>query len=178
MFVRELKQVIERLKKELGALRTDRVSPVLLEGIMVDYYNTPTPLKSLATIIHPEARTLVIQPWDKTSLPLIEHAIEQSDLGLRPIPDKDVIRISVPPLTEERRRELVKLLGRHIEDARIAVRKEREDTLRDIDRRQKAKEISEDQKFRERNDAQKFVDEINKKIEDIWEQKEKEIMRV
>jgi len=145
---------------------------------MVDYYGTPTPLKAIAAISTPEARSIVIQPWDKNAIQPIEHAIQSSSLGMNPIADRDVIRLAVPALTEERRRELVKVLGRHTEEARIVVRKEREDALRAIDRREKNKEISEDEKFRDRAIVQKTIDEANAKIEDITSRKEKEIMTV
>jgi ribosome recycling factor len=170
--------IIERLKSEIGSLRTGRATPALIEDLQVDYYGSPTPLKAMAAISNPEPRMLVIQPWDKGAMQLIEKAIQASSLGINPIVDRDVIRLSIPSLTEERRKEFVKLLGRYIEDARITVRKEREDQLRAIDNQFKAKEISEDARFRQRSDIQKIVDEINKKIEDIATAKEKEIMAV
>lgn len=175
---RTLDGVIERFRQEAASLRTGRATPALVEELAVEYYGTKTPLKALAAISSPGPRELVIQPWDKAALPAIESAIQSSSLGLAPIADRDTIRLSIPQLSEERRRELVKLLHRHTEDARIAVRREREDALRDIDRRQKAKEISEDARFRERGDAQKIVDQANKKIEDASAAKEKEIMAV
>ena len=180
--MQDLKQkannTIEHLKSEIASLRTGRATPALVEDLEVDYYGSKTPLKALAAISNPEPRTLVIQPWDKGAMQLIEKAIQASPLGINPIADRDVIRLSIPPLTQERRKELVKLLGRYIEDARISVRKEREDALRVIDNQFKAKEISEDARFRQRSEIQKIVDEINKKIEDIATVKEKEIMAV
>ena len=180
--MQDLKQkannTIEHLKSEIASLRTGRATPALVEDLEVDYYGSKTPLKALAAISNPEPRTLVIQPWDKGAMQLIEKAIQASPLGINPIADRDVIRLSIPPLTQERRKELVKLLGRYIEDARISVRKEREDALRVIDNQFKAKEISEDARFRQRSEIQKIVDEINKKIEDIAAAKEKEIMAV
>ena len=174
----KLDAVFDRFRHETASLRTNRASPALVEDIPVEYYGIRTPLKALASISSPGPRELVIQPWDKTVLPAIENAIQSSPLGLAPIADRDSIRLSVPLLTEERRRELVKLLHRHLEDARIAVRREREDALRAIDRRQKAGEISEDARFRERGETQKIVDEANKKIEDASAAKEREIMNV
>lgn len=180
--MQDLKQkaqnTIDHLKSEIASLRTGRATPALIEDLEVDYYGSKTPLKAMAAISNPEPRTLVIQPWDKGAMQLIEKAIQASPLGINPIADRDVIRLSIPPLNEERRKELVKLLGRYIEDARISVRKEREDSLRVIDHQFKAKEISEDERFRQRSDIQKIVDEINKKIEDIAAAKEKEIMGV
>lgn len=171
-------KIIEHLKLELASLRTGRATPALIEDLEVDYYGSKTPLKAMAAISNPEPRMLVVQPWDKSAVQMIEKAIQASPLGINPVADRDVIRLSIPPLTEERRKELVKLLGRYVEDARITVRKEREDSLRVIDHQFKNKEISEDARFRQRSDIQKQVDEINKKIEDIATAKEKEIMTV
>lgn len=169
---------VERFRHEAASFRTGRATPALVEELAVEYYDAKTPLKALASISCPGPREIIIQPWDKAALPAIESAIQSSPLGLAPIADRDSIRLSIPALTEERRRELVKLLHRHAEDARIAVRRGREDALRDIDRREKAGEISEDARFQERNGAQKIVDEANKKIEDASAAKEKEIMAV
>lgn len=178
----ELKQklntIIERLREEIGSLRTGRTSPALVENVEVEYYGTKTPLKALASIASAGPCELVIQPWDKNAVQPIERAIISSSLGLNPIMDRDVIRLMIPALTEERRHELAKLLSRHIEDARIHLRLQREEALREIDRREKAKEIGEDEKFREKSEAQKFFDEGNKKIEEIGTAKEKEIMTV
>lgn len=180
--MQDLKQkannTIEHLKSELASLRTGRATSALIEDLEVDYYGAKTPLKAMAAIGNPDPRTLTIQPWDKSALPAIEKAIQSSSLGINPIADRDVIRLSIPSLTEERRKELVKLLGRYVEDARITVRKEREDSLRAIDAQFKNKEIGEDDRFRQRNEIQKIVDEINKKIEEIAAAKEKEIMGV
>ena len=180
--MQDLKQkgssIIEHLMSEISSLRTGRATPALIENLEVDYYGTKTPLKAIAAISNPEPRMLTIQPWDKGAMQQIEKAIQMSPLGINPVADRDMIRLSIPPLTEERRKELTKLLGRFIEDARIKVRKEREDELRAVDIRFKHKEISEDERFRYRSDIQKQVDEINKKIEDIGMAKEKEIMAV
>ena len=170
--------IIDHLKSELGSLRTGRATAALIEDLEVDYYGSRTPLKALAAIGNPDPRTLTIQPWDKGAMQPIEKAIQASPLGINPIADRDLIRLTIPALTEERRKDLVKLLGRYVEDARISVRKEREDNLRAIDNQFKAKEITEDDRFRQRNDIQKIVDDLNKKIEDIALAKEKEIMSV
>lgn len=177
-FKEKLGDIIEHLKSEIVPLRTGRATPALVENVMVDYYGTPTELKAIASIASPEPRTLLIQPWDKNAIQPIEKAIQSSSLGLNPVTDRDTIRLSIPSLTEERRKELARLLGRHLEDARIRVRKEREDALREIDRREKAKEISEDARFRARNEVQRAVDEVNRKIEEIGKTKEREIMTV
>lgn len=177
-FKQKLEKIIARFKEAISSLRTGRASPAMVEDLEVEYYGAKTPLKALAAISSPEPRQIVIQPWDKGAIQPIEKAIQSSSLGLNPVTDRDTIRLQIPPLTEERRKELVKVLGRNLEDARISIRKEREDMLREIDREEKAKEISEDQKFRDRAEAQKQVDEANKKIEEIGTQKEKEIMTV
>ncbi len=177
-FKQKLEKIIMHLKQEITSLRTGRASPALVEDLEVEYYGTPTPLKALAAISISDARQLVIQPWDKNALQPIEKAIQSSSLGLSPVTDKDSIRLSIPQLTEERRKDLVKILGRNLEDAKITVRKEREEILKEIDRKEKAKEMSEDAKFREKAEVQKHVDEINKKIEEIGSAKEKEIMTI
>jgi ribosome recycling factor len=173
-----LEKIIERLKQEVAGLRTGRASPALIENLEVEYYGSKTPLKAVAAISSPDPKSLVIQPWDKNAVTAIEKAILGSSLGLNPIIDRDVIRVSIPPLTEERRKELIKLLGKYLEEARIQVRREREEILKEIDRKEKSKEISEDEKFRQKNEVQKTVDEINKKIEEIGATKENEIMLV
>ena len=193
-FKEKLEKIAARLKSEIAGLRTGRATPALVEDLVVDYYGTKTPLKALASISSPEPRTLVISPWDKNAIQPIERAIQSSSLGLNPVVDKDSIRLTIPALTEERRKELVKLLGKYLEEARIAVRREREEALREVDREEKEKiprpggpgsrpqgglgKISEDEKFRKKQEIQKIVDEINKKIEEIGTAKEKEIMNV
>ena len=174
----KFEKIVEHLKNEVASLRTGRATPALVEDLEVDYFGSKTPLKAVASISSPEPRSLVIQPWDKNAIQPIEKAIQSSSLGLNPVTDRDVIRLSIPPLTEERRKELVKLLGRYLEEARIKVRRDREEAVKEVDRKEKAKEISEDEKFREKSEVQKQVDEINKKIEDMGVSKEKEIMAV
>ena len=174
----KLEKIAAHLKSEITGLRTGRATPSLVEDLEIDYYGVKTPLKAVASISSPDPKQLVIQPWDKNAMQPIEKAIQVSSLGLNPIAEKDAIRLAIPPLTEERRKELVKLLHRYLEDARIAVRREREDALREIDHKAKAKEISEDEKFRRKNEIQKLVDEFNKKIEERGAAKEKEIMTV
>jgi ribosome recycling factor len=177
-FKQKLEKIISYLRGEVALLRTGRATPALIEDLEIDYYGVKTPLKAVASISSPEPRSLVIQPWDKNVLQPIEKAIQSSSLGLNPITDREAIRLSIPPLTEERRKELSKLLGRQLEDARIAVRRDREEALKEIDRKENAKEISEDEKFRQKNEIQKIVDDYNKKIEEMGSMKEKEIMTV
>jgi len=173
-----LEHIVEGFKHEIASLRTGRATPALVEDIEVECYGAKSQLKAVASIASPGPRELVIQPWDKSVLPAIEKAIQASNLGINPIADKDTVRLALPQLTEERRRELVKMLGKHTEEARIRIRRDREDALRNVDRREKAKEISEDERFRQKIEIQKFVDEINKKIEESAAAKEKEIMTV
>ncbi len=191
-FKPKLEKILERLKQEVAGLRTGRATPALVENIEVDCYGTKTPLKRVAAISSPEPRSLLIQPWDKNVIPAIEKAIQNSTLGINPVTDREAIRLSIPLLTEERRRELVKLLGRHLEDARIQVRREREEVLKQIEERAKVSrpegpgsrpqsglgKIGEDEKFRQKNEIQKIVDEINKKIEEVGITKEKEITAI
>ena len=175
-FKLKLEKIQEHLKNEIAGLRTGRATPALVEDLEVDYYGSKTPLKALASISAPEPRSLTIQPWDKNAIQPIEKAIQNSSLGLNPVTDRDVIRLSLPSMTEERRKEFIKLLGRHLEDARIKVRQEREDMLKEIDKKEKSKEISEDEKFRQKSEIQKIVEEINKKMEETGKAKEKEVM--
>ncbi|MBI3442523.1 MAG: ribosome recycling factor [Candidatus Sungbacteria bacterium] len=174
----KLERILEELQGEVAGIRTGRVTSALVEDLEVDYYGAKTPLKAIAAISTMEPRSLLIQPWDKASVQAIEKAIQSSTLGLAPITDRDAIRLSVPALTEERRKDLTKVLGKFVEEARIRVRHARDEALREIDNREKKKEISEDEKFRQRGQAQKVIDEVNKKIEEMAAAKENEIMRV
>src|SRR5215210_7746440 len=142
---RKMKRAVEALQHDLSAVRTGRASPALLEKIHVDYYGTPTPLNGVAQITVPEPRLLVIQPWDKKMLPAIEKAIQKSDLGLTPNSDGSVVRLSLPALNEERRRDLVKLVHKRVEEARVAVRNCRRDAVDDLRKAEKDKQVSEDQ---------------------------------
>jgi ribosome recycling factor len=174
----KMEQILGRLREEAATLRTGRATSALVEHIEVDYYGVKTPLKALAAIAVPDARQIVIQPWDKNAVQPIERAIQSSSLGLAPVTDHDAIRLAIPQLTEERRRDLGRLLGKMAEDARILVRQGRDEALKEIDRRFKAKEMGEDERDRLKKDAQKIIDDTNKKIEDTVAAKEKEIMTV
>lgn len=180
--MQELKQkldhIFEALRGEVAGIRTGRVTSALVEDLDVDYYGTKTPLKAIAAISTIEPRSLLIQPWDKAAVQAIEKAIQASALGMAPITDRNAIRLSVPALTEERRKELTKVLGKFVEEARIKVRHARDEALREIDRHEKQKEMSEDEKFRQRAEVQKAIDEMNKKIEEAASAKENEIMNV
>ncbi len=169
-------KTVEALKNDLRVIRTGRASPALVESVMVEYYGVPTPLVQLAGITVPEPRLLVIRPWDRNSLNAIEKAILKSDLGLTPNNDGQVIRLAIPPLTEERRRELSKQVARRVEEARVAARNIRRDTnemLRDLE---KEKEITEDERDRALEKAQELTNEYIKLIDEIGKAKEAEIL--
>lgn len=174
----QMEKALEFFQEELGKLRTGRASAALVENISVDYYGAKSPLKQIASITVPEARTIAITPWDRDSLVNIEKAIRDSQLNLNPMNDGQLIRINIPELNEERRKELVKLLNQNAENARIAVRKVRESVWEEIQENEKSGKISEDDKFSGKDKLQKLVDEYNAKIEEMREKKEKEIMTV
>ncbi len=169
---------IEAFKKELGRVRTGRASFSLLDGIKVDYYGSPTPLQQVGTLSVPESRLIVITPWDVKAIGPIEKAIQSSGLGLNPASDGKVIRIPIPPLTEERRKELAKMVRKMAEDARVAVRNIRREGIEKIKDREKKKEISEDAMKRGQDKVQKETDAFIKKIDEILKAKEQEIMEV
>ena len=169
---------VEHFVEEAAKLRTGRANPALVENIMVDYYGARTPLMQIASISIPEARQILIQPWDKGAMQSIETAIRDSDLGLNPGNDGQNIRVVLPALNEERRRDLVKALGARAEEARIAIRTVREDVWKEIQDLEKEGVISEDDKFQGKDALQKVIDEYNAKIESIKEKKEQEILTV
>lgn len=173
-----LDKAFEYFKNELMALQVGRATPSLVENLTVDCYNQQLPIKQLAAIQTPEPRLIVIRPWDKEIINNIVEAIKQSSLGISPMTDEDSIRLSIPPLSEERRREIVKILQEKAEECRISVRRQREEIWREIQDLERAKEISEDAKFRAKDELQKTVDEYNKKIEELKKKKEEEIMKV
>jgi len=168
----------ESLKIELASIRTGRASPGLVEHVKVDYAGVPTPLKSLASIATPEARLLVIQPWDKSVIVSIEKAILRSDLGLTPTSDGSIIRINVPPLSEERRRELVKLVHKRVEERRVTVRNLRREAMDELKGLEKNKEISEDQHHRALEQLQKITNGAIHLSEEIGKGKEAELEEI
>lgn len=174
----DLEQAIEHFKHELGKLRTGRANPAIVEDVMVNYYGTKTPIKQMAAINTPEPRQITIQPWDRSAMGAIEGAIRESDLGFNPVNDGILIRINIPMLTEERRRDLVKILNQKAEEGRIAVRNIREDAWREIQDAEKEGLIGEDDKFKGKEKLQEVVDDFNKNIEEIRARKETEIMTV
>lgn len=163
------------LQKELSTLRIGRANPALVEDISVEYYGSKVPLKQIAAISAPEPRVLIIQPWDKNTVMAVEKAIQSSSLGISPIVDKDIIRISIPPLTEERRASLIKIVKTKLEEAKIVARQERDDANKMIEALFNGKKITEDEKFKQKQELQKTIDEANKNLENIAERKEKEI---
>ena len=166
----------EALKKEFKRIRTGRASTALLDGIKVDCYDTQMPLEHVSSISIPESRLITIQPWDQSVIGEIEKSILKSELGLTPMNDGKIIRISIPPLTEERRKELAKLAKKMAEDSKIAIRNLRREANEMFKGLKNEKEISEDEFHRSQEDVQKITDEFVKKIEEITAQKEKEII--
>ena len=173
-----MKGAIQNLENDLSGIRTGRASPALVERLQVEYYGIPTPLMQLATISVPEPRTLLIRPFDASTMKNIEKAILASDLGLTPNNDGKVIRLNLPPLTEERRRELAKVVHNRLEDARVAVRNVRRDLMRDLKEFEHEKLISEDELKNAEEELQKLTDQMIKQIDQIGERKQKEIMEV
>jgi ribosome recycling factor len=171
----KMEKSIVLLTQELSKVRTGRASPALLDDVRVDYYGSLLPLNQVASISIPEPRLIVIQPWDKQALGAIEKAIHKASIGLTPNNDGNVIRLSLPPLTSERRDELVKLSQKLAEECRIAVRNVRRDANNEIKKEEKEKKISEDESFKTQESIQKMTDEYIKKIDEILKKKEKDI---
>jgi ribosome recycling factor len=173
-----MKGTIENTKKEFQAIRTGRANPNILDRVVVEYYGTPTPLTQVASVNIPDARMLVVQPWDKTILGVIEKAIQKADLGLNPINDGSVIRLPIPQLTEERRKELVKVVKKEAEEERVVIRNQRRDANEKIKALEKDGKISEDDGKRGLDEVQKLTDKFIAEIDKLLAQKEKEIMEV
>ena len=171
-----MEKTIESLKKDFGKLRTGRASASLVDGIKADYYGTMTPISQMATVSVPDSRTITIQPWDKAGKGVIEKAILKSDLGLNPINDGRVIRISIPPLTEERRKELSKVSRKYGEEAKVGLRNIRRDANDTLKKMEKNKEITEDDLKKSIDDVQKLTDRFVEEVDKRCSAKEKEIM--
>ena len=174
----KMSRSLEAFRKELGKIRTGRASFSLLDGINVDYYGTPTPLQQIGTLSVPESRLITVAPWDAKMIGPIEKAIQASGLGLNPSNDGKIVRIPIPPLTEERRKDLVKVVRKMAEDARIAVRNIRREGIERIKEKEKRKEISEDMMKRWQDKVQKETDGFIKKVDEILKAKEQEILEV
>jgi ribosome recycling factor len=167
---------LDALGREFASVRTGRANAALLEGVRVDYYDTPTPLNQVASVSVPDARTLAIQPWDQSVLTKIERAIQKSDLGLTPVNDGKVIRLTIPPLNEERRKQLAKSVGKLAEEARVAIRNVRREAKEKIKALLKDKKISEDDERRSETELQKITDRATQKVDELLKKKEQEIL--
>ncbi|HPD55727.1 MAG TPA: ribosome recycling factor [Smithellaceae bacterium] len=174
----DMEKTIAAMEKSLGRVRTGRASVTLLDGIKVDYYGTPTPINQVATISIPESRLLVIAPWDASVIGAIEKAIQKSDLGLMPANDGKVIRLSIPQLTEERRKELVKVVKKMAEEGKIKLRNARRDANEELKNLKKENKMTEDELYGAQEEVQKLTDKSIEKIDKISAAKEKEIMEL
>lgn len=174
----KMSRTIETLRENFTKLRTGRASTGILEHVMVDYYGSPTPLSQVANLGVADARTLTVQPWDRKMLQVIEKAILTSDLGLNPATNGDLIRVPLPPLTEERRRELTKVVRSEGEDAKVAIRNLRRDANEHVKKLEKAKEVSEDDVSRSEKEIQKMTDKYIGEVDKLVAAKEKEVMTV
>lgn len=169
---------ISHLKRELAKIRTGRASTSLLDDVVVDYYGTPTPIAQVATLSVPEPRLITISPWDETLVPQVERAIMTSDLGITPSNDGKIIRIPIPPLTEERRKEFVKQAHKVGEEARVSSRNARRDMIDSLKREQKDGNISEDESKRAQDKVQKLTDEFGAQVDEILKRKDQEILEI
>lgn len=174
----KMEKSVEAFKVELSKVRTGRASLALLDGISVEAYGSAMPLNQVGTLTIPESRMIAIQPWDPQMLPAIEKALLKSSIGLTPVSDGKIIRLNIPQLTEERRKELVKQVKKAAEDFRVAIRNSRRDAIDTLKKQKKSKEISEDDLFKLQDDAQSETDDYIKQIDDITASKEKEVMEV
>jgi len=173
-----MQSAVTALDREMNTVRTGRARPSLVETLKIDYYGTPTPLNQMAAINAPESHMITIQPWDKTQLGTIEKAIQKSDLGLTPTNDGNIIRLAIPALTEDRRKELVKVVHKKAEDGRVAVRNVRRDSLEELRKLQHDKEISDDDERRAQERLQKLTDKYVAEIDKHGHAKEQELLEV
>ena len=169
---------LSSLTKEFARLRTGRASVSLIEPIVAEYYGNPTPISQIASVSVPDARTITIQPWDKSAFSAVEKAILKSDLGLNPVNDGKLIRIVIPPLTEDRRKDLVKVAKKYVEEAKVAVRNVRRDANELLKKKKNDKSISEDDQRKGQEDVQKLTDNYIAKTDEAFSKKEKEIMEI
>ena len=173
-----MQKTIEATQRSFNTIRTGRANASLLDKVMVDYYGAPTPLKSLASISTPDASTIMIQPYDKGSMGLIEKAISMSDVGLTPSNDGSVIRLNIPLLTSDRRKELVKLAAKYAEEGKVAIRNIRRDAMDSIRKQEKNSEISKDESLDQQDDLQKLTNKYTSKIDELLAEKDKDITTV
>ena len=174
----KMKKAIQATQRDFASVRTGRASAALLDRISIDYYGTDTPIKGMANVSVPDGRTLQIQAYDRASVQMIEKAIQKSDLGLTPNTDGNTIRLNIPPLTEERRKELAKVLAKSAEEGKIAIRNVRRDGTDSLKRKEKAGELTEDDRKRGEEQIQKLTDRYVKELEEILQVKQKEVMEV
>jgi ribosome recycling factor len=175
---KRMEKSVEALVRELASLRTGRASLAILDSIRVDYYGNPTPLDQVATLSIPEPRLIVIQPWDVSQIQAIEKALLSSDVGLNPSNDGKLIRIAIPQLTEERRKEIVKIAKRYAEDSKVSIRNVRRDSNEEAKKKEKDKELSQDELKKTLGDIQEATDSIIKRVDSILSRKEADIMEV
>jgi ribosome recycling factor len=173
-----MKKAVDAFKRDLAKIRTGRASTSMLDGIRVDYYGTPTPVNQVSTIQVVDARLITIKPWEKNMIPVIDKAIRASDLGLNPVPDSDIVRLPIPPLTQERRKDLAKVVKKQTEDARVAVRAARRDAMDLVKEAEKDGEISEDEKKNGEKKIQELTDKYVALVDEVAAAKEKEIMEL
>lgn len=174
----EMKSRLERFRADLASVRTGRANPQILDPVKVEYFGQLLPLKQVAAVTVPEARVLEIRPWDPTALEAIEKAIQKSDLGIPPRNDGKAVRLQMPTMTEERRREVVRLLGKTAEEARVALRNDRRDAIDRLKKAERAKDISEDERERREEDIQKLTDAYIRRVDEALAQKEREVTTV
>src|ERR1700690_3747716 len=174
----QMQKTLEKMKSDFSTLRTGRASAALLENLRIDYYGTSTPINQLANVSAPEARTLEIRAWDKGAIQLIEKAIQKSDLGLTPSNDGSIIRLKIPTLTEERRKDLIRVVRKMSEEYRVAIRNERRDGVEKLKKSEKAKELTEDDRQTAEHEIQKMTDSFVKKVDELLANKERDIMEV
>ncbi|MBM4170118.1 MAG: ribosome recycling factor [Ignavibacteria bacterium] len=173
-----MKKAVEVVRDELARIRTGKATTALLDGVKVDYYGTMTPLKQIANVSTPDVHTIAVQPWEKTMIGPIEKAILNANLGLNPANDGTIVRVPIPPLNEERRRELVKLIKKFAEEGKVAIRNVRRDTNEHLKKAEKEEHLPEDQRKKLEQETQKLTDKHIKEVDDIVAHKEKEIMEV
>ncbi len=173
-----MKKAVDSFKRDLQKIRTGRANTAMLDGIKVDYYGTPTPVNQVASVQVVDARLITVKPWEKTMIPVIDKAIRASDLGLNPVADADQVRLPIPPLTQERRKDLAKSVGKQTEEARVAVRAARRDAMDMIKDAEKDKQITEDERKGGEKKVQDLTDKYIAMVDDIAKAKEKEIMEI
>lgn len=174
----QMEKALEALRREFASVRAGKATPALLDTVRVEAYGSKLPINQVGTVSAPEPRLVVVQPWDKSLIPAIEKAIREAQLGLNPSNDGSVIRIPIPPLTEERRKEMVRMLHKMAEEGRVAIRHARQEAREAIKRRQQAHEVSEDDARRELDEVQRLTDEYIAKVDQLLKAKEQEVMEV